>query len=279
MTEARGMTTGADAAARIATADGLRLAAHAVGSGPAAVFQHGLCADAAQPAGVFPTDIFTCWTLECRGHGASPMGPQDRVALAQFTDDLAAMIEARGLGPCPVGGISMGAAIALRLAVGRPDLVSALMLVRPAWVTKPAPDNLAANAEVARLLARRPPAEAREAFEESETAALLRREAPDNLASLRGFFERTPPAETATLLERIAADGPGVTTADLAALDCPTLVVGHDRDTIHPWAHAAALAGMIPGAGLVRVMPKADDPARHAGDVRAALGRFLDRTV
>jgi len=263
------------APAWIEAADGLRLAAHRDGAGAPVVFQHGLGADAAQPAGVFPTDAFACWTLECRGHGASPLGPAERVSIARSAEDVAAMIAALGLGPCPVGGISMGAAIALRLAVTRPELVSALMLVRPAWVTAARPDNLAPNAEVARLLATLPPAEARAAFEDSQIAALLRREAPDNLASLRGFFERTPLGQTATLLRRIAADGPGVSEADLAALACPTLVVGHDRDAIHPWAHAAALAELIPGAGLVRVTPKADEPARHGDEVRAALRAFL----
>jgi pimeloyl-ACP methyl ester carboxylesterase len=259
--------------------DGLRLAAHRLGDGPAAVFQHGLGADASQPQGLFPTDTFACWTLECRGHGDSPMGPEERVTIAQSADDLGAMIAALGLGPCPVGGISMGAAIALRLAVTRPDLVSELMLVRPAWVTDAVPDNLAPNAEVARLLASLPPADARAAFEDSDIAGLFRREAPDNLTSLRGFFERPPLSETATLLGRIANDGPGVAASDLSGLACPTLVIGHDRDAIHPWAHAEALAGLIPGAGLLRVTPKADDPVRHRDDVCNALRTFLSEVT
>ena len=50
----------------------------------------------------------------------------------------------------------MGAAIALRLAVKQPELVRALVLARPAWVTEPAPPNMQAYAEVGELLSRFP---------------------------------------------------------------------------------------------------------------------------
>ena len=61
------------------TADGVRLVLSVAGSGPAMVFQHGLCGDAGQAAQVFP-DGFTRLTLECRGHGASEAGALDRLS-------------------------------------------------------------------------------------------------------------------------------------------------------------------------------------------------------
>ena len=91
-----------------------------------------------------------------RGHGDSPLGPPDHVSISQFTDDLTGFITAKALGTCPVVGISMGAAIALRLAVLRPDLVRALVLARPAWVCDAAPGTMAPNAEVGAALARMP---------------------------------------------------------------------------------------------------------------------------
>lgn len=258
------------------TADGTALALHQAGSGRAAVFQHGLCGDAGQTAQVFPADAgFRCVTLECRGHGGSQIGPADSLSIATFADDLASMITARGLGPCPVGGISMGAAIALRLAVTRPELVSALVLARPAWITGAAPANMAPNALVGALMRSHPPEAARALFEASDTAAELAASAPDNLASLRGFFARQPAAGTAELLARIAADGPGVTKADLARLKVPTLVIGTKLDFIHPMGHASALNLMIPQSGLAQITPKGEDPAAYRTDFRAALATFL----
>lgn len=256
--------------------DGLALAVEDQGEGAPVLFQHGLCGDARQTADVFPHGTgFRLITLECRGHGGSEAGDPAGFGIARFADDVADLVEARRLGPLVVGGLSMGAAIALRLAVRRPDLVRALVLARPAWRTEAAPDNMRPNGLVGDLLARFPPAEARARFEASETARRLRAEAPDNLASLLGFFSREPVAVTAELLRRIAADGPGVTEREVALIAVPTLVIGHERDLIHPLAYAESLAALVPGARLVRVTPKAENRERHTAEVRAALQAFL----
>ena len=247
------------------------------GGGVPVYFQHGLCGDARQTAEVFPTsDAFHRVTLECRGHGSSEPGDPAGFSIATFADDLAALIEAQGAAPVVVGGISMGAAIALRLAVRRPDLVRGLILARPAWVADAAPENMRPNAEVGALIARSGAA-GRDAFLSGRTGRLLASEAPDNLASLAGFFDRQPLAVTAELLQRIAMDGPGVSEADIAALAVPTLVIGHGRDAVHPLGYAARLAALVPHAELVEIVPKAQSRERYVATFRAALATFLDR--
>ncbi len=246
------------------------------GEGAPFVFQHGLCGDAFQTGEVFPTDVpFRRMTLECRGHGLSEPGDAKAFSIATFSGDVAEMIEAKSLAPVVIGGISMGAAIALRLAVTRLDLVSALVLARPAWLVDDAPDNMRPYAEVGDLLARFPPEEARARFDRTETSALLEREAPDNLTSLRGFFERAPQPITASLLSRIACDGPGVTLDQVARLSVPTLVIGTGRDLLHPFDHAERLATLIPGAELVAITAKGVSRSQHVIEFRAALRKFL----
>jgi pimeloyl-ACP methyl ester carboxylesterase len=242
------------------------LADDAGGGGQPVVFQHGLCGDAGQTTEAFPPDpAFRRLTLECRGHGRSETGPTDLLRIATFADDVAALIAALGP-PVVMGGISMGAAIALRLAVRRPDLVRGLVLARP---------DMAPNAEVGRLLANGPQEAARAAFLAGPTAARLAADAPDNLASLTGFFARTPLDVTAMLLQAISADGPGVTEAEVRAISVPALVLGTDRDAIHPFAHAQTLAGLIRGARLLAITSKAVDRAAYLHEFRAALAAFL----
>ena len=239
--------------------------------GPTVLFQHGLCGDAAQPAEVFPKGHgFSHAVLDCRGHGTSPLGNPRRLSIATFADDLAVL--AARLNPIAVGGISMGAAIALRLAVTRPDLVPALILSRPAWVTDPAPPNLTPNAEAGHLIASGAPLAT---FEASPTARALAATSPDNLASLRGFFARQPLADTAALLTTIAADGPGVTPGQLKTLTLPTLILGSDEDHIHPMAHAIALARLNPHAVLVKLPPKGRNKPAHVAACRSAILQFL----
>ena len=256
------------------TRNSQRLAVHGGGTdGPPLVFQHGLCGDARQVAEAMAPLAPQRWTcLECPGHGASDMAAAPTIA--GFANDVAALAETLP-GPVILGGISMGAAIATRLAVTRPDLVRALVLVRPAWVTGAAPANMAPNAEVGDLLSRLPPDAARAAFATGATARRLAAQAPDNLASLTGFFDRAPPADTARLLTAISADGPGITDADLRALRLPTLVCVTDEDAIHPAAHGETLARLIPGARLIHLPPKGRDRAAHLAALATALRPFL----
>ena len=174
--------------------------------------------------------------------------------------------------PVAVGGISMGAAIALRLAVQRPDLVRALILARPAWVTENAPANMHPNAVVGAMLAA---GQSVTDFDQSAVAQALAMQAPDNLQSLRGFFDRQPRATTAALLRRISADGPGVTAPDLAALTLPVLILGTNEDFIHPISHAQSLAALIPGAQFSEVPPKGKNRAAHVAAMQDAIANFL----
>lgn len=251
--------------------DGLRLAVHdAGGAGLPVVMQHGLCGDAQQTTEAMPPDPrFRRVTLECRGHGASDFG--GTLSIASFADDVAALAEILP-GPVIIGGISMGAAIALRLAVMRPDLVRGLVLIRPAWVTEDAPANMAPNAAVGRMIAA---GQTAADYAQTDMARHLARVAPDNLASLTGFFARKPLAQTAALLQAISADGPGVTAAQVAAITVPVLVCGTGRDHVHPRDTAGRLAALT-RARLVELPPKATDKPAHIGALHAALTAFLE---
>jgi pimeloyl-ACP methyl ester carboxylesterase len=255
------------------TRDGVRLAVYSGGTtGPAMVFQHGLCGAVGQVAEAMAGLGDQRWQcLECRGHGASEMGP---VSIAAFADDVAAMIEGMGE-PVILGGISMGAAIAMRLAVTRPDLVRALVLVRPAWVVDAAPENMQPNAEMGALLAEMPGKDAAVAFAETGTAAWLLEVSLDNLLSLKDFTARAPQDQTAHLLTTIAADGPGITDGDLLDLRLPTLIFGTRKDAIHPVAHALLLEKLITTSELVMLPPKGDDRPGYFMVLARAMTNFI----
>lgn len=247
------------------------------GSGLPVIFQHGLCGDIHQPFEVFPpSERFRLITVECRGHGESEAGDPQRFSIATFADDILAYVQSRDISRFVVGGISMGAAIALRIACVHPRAVAGLILARPAWGLNHAPPNMRPNASVGQLLAEFGSVRGLEIFEASATAIDLARFAPDNLASLRGFFNRAPSEVTAELLQRISADGPGIDASDVAGLMCPALVIGHGRDAVHPLALAKELAAVLPLANLCEITPKAENKARHVSDFSAALKRFLE---
>jgi pimeloyl-ACP methyl ester carboxylesterase len=254
--------------------DGATLRISEAGDGLAVVFQHGLGGGEAQVAQAFPDGLRRI-TLECRGHGASELGSYRPFSFQMFAEDVLATADQAGLERFVAGGISMGAAIALRLACRHPDRVAGLLLVRPAWTFDRAPANLWPIAEVASLILGHGPDQARAIFVQSETAARLQSEAPDNLASLFGYFDRPDAAPFAQVLADIAADGPGVSESDVAALGIPVLVIGNSLDAVHPLAAAQTLAAAVRGASFAEIAAKALDSNRHFAELRAEITAFL----
>lgn len=257
------------------TSDGCRLGYVDEGTGTPVLWQHGLGATQAQVAEVFPaTSHLRRITLECRGHADSELGTPDALTIPRFAEDAIELLDYLGVGRAVVGGISMGAAIALRLAVRHPQRVRAVVVARPAWIDETVPERLAIYADVAVLLAQLGPVQGLRSLESSRRYRMLLNESPDNAASMRGFFTRNP-ATTVALLGRIPLQGSGVSRDGLSRLALPALVIANEGDYVHSISMATEIAALIPGATL-RIIPAKN--AAWGGYVeafRAALEEFL----
>lgn len=77
-------------------------------------------------------DRFRVVTPDLPGHGrsATPRDPA-RASVQRSADDLATILARRAFAPARVVGYSLGARIALRMAIARPELVRALVLESP----------------------------------------------------------------------------------------------------------------------------------------------------
>jgi pimeloyl-ACP methyl ester carboxylesterase len=173
-----------------------------------------------------------------------------------------------------VGGISLGAAIALRLAVHYPERVSEQIIARPAWISEAAPERLRIYIDVAELLAQYGSEQGLERLLASERYRLVMKESPDNAASMRSFFAREP-VSTVALLSRIPAQGPGVTREQMSRLALPTLVIANEGDYVHSIAMATVVAELIPGAKLLIIPSKNFNRDTYVEAFKAALGEFL----
>jgi pimeloyl-ACP methyl ester carboxylesterase len=262
----------------LTTEDGCPLAYEDVGSGLPTIWQHGLGADRQQPAEVFPRVVgVRRITLECRGHGESQMGDPAHLSIAQFAADVAALLDRLGLDAAVLGGISLGAAISMRLAASIPWRIKGLILARPAWVDAPAPHTMKPYLVLAELLKEYGREEGLKRFANSEILAAVERVSPDNAASLLSFFSRRDEQSTIELLSRIPKDGPGLSRQDMASIDMPTLIIGTGEEYVHPLRYASQLKDLIPGAALQIITSKTVDKALYQSQFRESLASFLQR--
>ncbi len=74
---------------------------------------------------------FRCIAVDLPGIGGSPT-PEGRPSTARHADELAALLDALGLGRAHVAGVSLGAAVAMQFAARHPDRVRTLAL-HSAW--------------------------------------------------------------------------------------------------------------------------------------------------
>jgi len=101
-----------------------------------------------------------------------------------MADDADAVITHAGVCRAVVGGVSMGAGIALNFGLRHPDKTAALVLSRPAWLNESVPGNLAVYPKIAALVEQLGRHRARDEFEQSNDYRELASGFPAAAASL-----------------------------------------------------------------------------------------------
>ncbi|MEX1141094.1 MAG: alpha/beta hydrolase [Thermoleophilaceae bacterium] len=127
-----------------------RLAYTERGSGPSVLLIHGTgtYSETFEPLlDELPASVRAI-AYDRRGFGASA-GPPART-LGRHVEDAAALLEGLDARPATVVGSSSGGVLALRLAIARPDLVAALVLIEPVYQLAFVP-SASASAAIARV--------------------------------------------------------------------------------------------------------------------------------
>ncbi len=272
---ARRVPAGATTANPAARAYAGRAPVVRIGDGAAPVLAlHGLGGSHRQIVELLGEEGVTSCTVfapDQRFHGATPaLDGDDHLTFDQLADDAAALVDTRVGAPVTVLGVSLGAGVAINLALRHARLVQRLLLVRPAWLDQPDPTNLAPRSEIAALLRLHGPAAAQARFEQSQ---IFTRVAAESSAAARALAAQCalPLArERVARLERLPASVPYREPERLAAVDCPTGIVAAPRDPLHPVSLATTLSRQL-GAPLALAPTRYESPGEHAGFVARCL--------
>ncbi len=258
--------------------DGIRFYFEVSGSGgPLVVFQHGLGGEVSQPQGILGGSVrLRALSFDCRGHGRTePLGPPNRLKFSTFAGDLYTILDAVHAGAVAVGGISMGAGVALHFALRYPARVKALILSRPAWLDVPRPANLEILRSLSRWLHEWGPHHARELLMGDAEFQRIQTISRDNAGSILRQLDRPNIEATIATLASLPADTPCPTPKAWRAVAVPTLVLVNGSDALHPIEYGQRLAAEIPHARLVEIAPKTIDPVLHVREAREAIEGFI----
>ncbi|WP_330336464.1 alpha/beta fold hydrolase [Streptomyces sp. NBC_00557] len=200
-------------------------------------------------------------TPDLRGYGRSSVTP-GKVLLADFADDLAALLDHLGIERAVVGGVSMGGQISMEFQLRHPHRVSALVLSDTS-----APAETAEGKEFRNRLADRLLAEGMDGYAEEVIDKMLASynvaAMPDVAARVLGMMRATDPRGAAAAL-RGRAERPDYRDT-LAAVTAPVLIVVGADDVFTPVADAEAIRRLVPHATLTVVekaghLPGAEQP-------------------
>jgi len=257
--------------------DGIRFHYEVIGEGQPLVMCHGLTGDLIAPKdllGEFPGCRLVF--LDARAHGKTePVGPESKLCFKQFAVDLHTLLEHLKIDQAVVGGISMGAGIAARFAIDFPSSVTGLVLVRPAWCDTPSPENLKWCPLLAQLFDQHGSEKWRQAYGEHPAFQELQKADPVQHDSFQKEFEKPLAIERRERLVRIPGDCSIRNWQEVESLEVPALVIGNEKDTLHPFSMAEAWAAHLRHGQLECVATKSIDFQRHTQDVRSCVRSFL----
>jgi pimeloyl-ACP methyl ester carboxylesterase len=177
--------------------------------------------------------------VDARGFGESPL--RGGYTLADLADDVAALLDERGVDRATLLGMSMGGYTALAFAARHRERLEALILA-DTRAAADSPEARAGRGKAIETIQR----DGAEAYLNGSLARLFSANAPPAiLAQARARAEKRP----ASLIAGIEAlrDRPD-RSGELDAIRCPTLVVCGDGDQVTPPAEMQLLAKAIPNA-------------------------------
>jgi pimeloyl-ACP methyl ester carboxylesterase len=209
-------------------------------------------------------------TLDLLGHGRSDR-PRDmwRYSMAAFGEQVIALMDHLKLEQAVVMGTSLGANAALESAASSPERLRGMVIEMPvldngllgsALAFTPLLVSLTFGEPVMKLLAR-------------VTRAVPRRVLP-HYGNVMLDVVRQEPGPGGALLQGLFFGRIAPPRSERATFQTPTLVLGHQRDPVHPFSDAGMLAKEMPNARLLEadsLVELRTKPERLTGEIAAFL--------
>jgi len=185
--------------------------------------------------------------IDLLGHGASERPPHSRYySMELFSRQVVALLDQLDIPEAVVGGTSLGANVALEFADHAPERTRALFLEMPV-LERAAPAAAAIFLPLTIAFA--------EMTGPIRMAARVARSVPRGLNLFTDIaldVLSADPVGSAAVLHGLLTGRLAPHPDERSKIDQPALIIGHNRDILHPFSDAKALARELPNAELVQ---------------------------
>ncbi|MGI6215420.1 MAG: alpha/beta fold hydrolase [Christensenellales bacterium] len=252
--------------------NGIELSYIDEGQGLPFIFLHGLGGDIQQILSSFDvSEGIRLISLDMQGHGKSQADWGD-YNFNSLANDVISLMDFLKLNKAAIGGISMGAAVSINIAVRFPEKIQKLLLVRPAWINKPMDEDkirlfsieadYLKNNDMQGFINTK---EYKNIKAKSEYTANSFSKGFSNPASLKNYNKFA-------ILPGLC---PFSSTEQLKRIDAETLILACRNDWIHPYEYAEFYKKHIKNSVLRELPSKDADEKTHMALLKKYIKEFL----
>lgn len=261
-------------------ANGVELFYKESGNGPETiVFSHGFLMDHSmfEPQRAAFEKQYRVIAYDHRAQGQS-QDPGRGYDMSTVTDDAAILIRALKAAPCHFAGLSMGGFVGMRLAARHPDLIRTLTLMNTSAAREKLYNRVkyAFLAQMVKMFSPAPftPIAVRELFGRTT------RTSPEKRGLLQEWTAklRTRSRSSAYILQAIAKRRE-FRAKEMAAIQCPTLIIAGEDDKAQPPGNSASLFTGIRGAHMINIPGAGHSSSLEQPDAVIAAMRELFSTA
>ena len=242
------------------------------GNGKPFVFLHGLGASINQVVklieGIKGIKLIT---TDAPGHGLSPF-PEEDPSFELYADEVINLMDHLGIERAILGGISMGAGISMNIASRFPERVESLIIVRPAWLDKPVPENLKILMTAAEYLTKEA---GKDKFQRLEVFHQMKMKLPSAAMSVYGLFAADQQSQLHKVLWHMVSDQPNFDYKIINEHQIPCCVIANNDDPLHPIKMAKEIHANLANSQFHKVTSRYKNDQSHKKQVQKIISQFI----
>lgn len=244
-----------------------------IGEGIPFVYLHGLGGNIAAIKSIYrKIENVKLILIDQQGHGKSSMNDIN-FNFETLAKDVVDVVDSLNIDKFSVAGISMGAAVGLRIAIDYPNRIDKLILIRNAWINKPIMREFI---NIYELTAHYLSLNSLLEFEKTKEFKSLEDVSKNSAASLRFYFTDNAALKYYTKFSILPKLKPFDKWIEIEKLNVKTLIINNDNDPIHASEYGKAISKHMKHVSYVEIPSKDDNTIEHIKQLNYYLEKFLN---